>query len=54
MLLIYEKIIGDYLEFKNVELIFATGLSQKEFEKPVIYWRPKSHANFLKKLKSNR
>ena len=50
MLIIYEKIIGDYLEFKNVELIFATGLSQKEFEKPVIYWRLKSHANFLKKL----
>ena len=50
MLLIYEKIIGDYLEIKNVEVIFATGLSQKEFEIPVIYWRLKNHSNFLKKL----
>ena len=48
MFLIYEKIIGDYLELNNVEVIFATGLSQKEFETPVIYWRLKNHANFLK------
>ena len=50
MILVYEKIIGDYLELKNAEVIFATGLGQKEFEIPVIYWRLKNHANFLKKL----
>ena len=36
MLLIYEKIIGDYLELNNVEVIFATGLSQKNL-KPQSY-----------------
>tara|TARA_B100000989_G_scaffold50747_1_gene33593 strand:- start:1878 stop:3170 length:1293 start_codon:yes stop_codon:yes gene_type:complete len=50
MLLVYEKIIGDYLDIDNTEVIFATGLSQKEFVNPVFYWRLKNHADFLKSL----
>ena len=38
---------------KNYELIFATGLSQKEYDKPEIYWRIKDHESFLKKLDLN-
>ena len=50
MLETYEKIIQDYANKENYELIFATGLSQKEYDKPEIYWRIKDHKAFLKKL----
>ena len=53
MLEIYETIIQDYVSMKNYELIFATGLSQKEYDKPEIYWRIKDHESFLKKLDLN-
>tara|TARA_Y100001970_G_C14188091_1_gene833753 strand:+ start:676 stop:1962 length:1287 start_codon:yes stop_codon:yes gene_type:complete len=50
MLQTYEKIVKDYIGMAKHELIFATGLSQKEFDSPVIYWRVKNHSTFLEKL----
>ena len=50
MLQTYEKIVKDYIDLSKHELIFATGLSQKEFDSPMIYWRLKNHSTFLKKL----
>ena len=50
MLQTYEKIVKDYIDLSKHELIFATGLSQKEFDSPMIYWRLKNHSTFLRKL----
>ena len=49
MLQIYDAIIGHYLN-KKYEVIIATGLSQRPYEKPMFYYRLKNHKNFLNKL----
>lgn len=53
MLHTYEKVAKDYVEMKEYELIFATGLSQKEYDSPAFYWRLKNHESFLEKLNIN-
>lgn len=53
MLHTYEKVAKDYVEMKEYELIFATGLSQKEYDSPAFYWRLKNHESFLGKLNIN-
>lgn len=50
MLKVYDEILCDLLELQNTEIIVATGLSQKPFEKLKFYYRLKDHAFFLDKL----
>lgn len=53
MLKIYDEILNDYLSMSNVDLIIATGLSQKPYEKIKFYYRLSNHKNFLKMLNIN-
>ena len=50
MFKIYDRIIGDYLAYKDYDLIMATGLSQTPYLQPTYYYRPKEHELFLDKL----
>lgn len=50
MLYFYDKILGDYLNINGYESLIVTGLNQKEFDEPQIYWRLANHEQFLKKL----
>lgn len=50
MLFIYDSIIQDVLSSKNTEVIIATGLSQKPYEKLKFYYRLRDHKNFLRIL----
>jgi len=47
MLSFYDRIIGDYLAFDDVEVIVATGLSQQPYERLKYYYRLSDHAHFL-------
>ncbi len=47
---LYDVILGEFLELKNVRLMLLTGLSQKPNPKMVYYYRLKDHDEFLKKL----
>lgn len=47
MLMIYDKILGDYLGMDNFDLIVATGLTQKPYDRIKYYWRLKDCAKFL-------
>jgi hypothetical protein len=44
---IYDEIIGDYLKLNEVDIIVATGLSQKICEKPTYYYRLRNAKQFL-------
>lgn len=52
MLIIYDKIIGDYLNLSknSTSLLIATGLSQVPNDKIKFYWRLKNHKSFLNKI----
>lgn len=50
MLAVYDRIVGDYLRLPGVDLIVATGLSQKPYDRVKYYYRPRSHADFLTQL----
>lgn len=50
MLKVYDEMLSDLLSIKNTEVIVATGLSQKPYEKLELYYRLKDHASFLEKL----
>lgn len=49
MLTVYDVILKNILE-NSRNLIIATGLTQKTFERPVFYYRLKNHEAFLKKM----
>tara|TARA_Y100001970_G_C14240127_1_gene864389 strand:- start:745 stop:2040 length:1296 start_codon:yes stop_codon:yes gene_type:complete len=49
-LVVYNKIIGDYLEKNNYDLILATGLRQVAYDRVKYYYRLKDHKEFLNKL----
>ena len=53
VLFLYDKIIGDYLQLKDFNLIIATGLTQEINETAEYYYRLNLHKNFLKKLNIN-
>jgi hypothetical protein len=53
MLEVYDRIIEEYLANNNYELIVATGLSQKPYDRIKYYYRLKDHAVFLKKFGIN-
>ena len=52
MLEVYDKILGDNLEFysKKYQILIATGLRQVPYNKIKFYYRLKDHKEFLKKL----
>ncbi len=50
MVLFYDHILHEYSMFKNYEIILATGLSQKPYDRLKYYYRLVDHKNFLKLL----
>ena len=50
MLKVYDEMLLDILKLNNVEVIVATGLSQKPYEQLKFYYRLKDHSAFLKKI----
>ncbi|MCI3204937.1 hypothetical protein DBA20_08200 [Pandoraea capi] len=50
MLEVYDRLVADYLSFENTEVIVATGLSQKPYDRVKYYYRLKDHASFMDKL----
>lgn len=53
MLNVYNLIILELIDLPNTEVIIATGLSQKPYEKIKFYYRLKDHAAFLKMIGVN-
>jgi hypothetical protein len=53
MLEIYDCIIKEYLADDGCELIVATGLSQRAFDRIKYYYRLKNHFDFFKKIDIN-
>ena len=51
VLIVYDKILGDYLNMKEYDLIIATGLRQIPYEKVKFDYRLKDHEKFLDILK---
>tara|TARA_Y100000816_G_C26108192_1_gene589868 strand:- start:6002 stop:7303 length:1302 start_codon:yes stop_codon:yes gene_type:complete len=47
MLRVYDYMLHDILNIENTEVIIATGLSQKLYEKIKFYYRLKNHKSFL-------
>ncbi|MFC5474716.1 hypothetical protein [Paraherbaspirillum soli] len=47
MLEVYDRILGDYLALDDVDLIVATGLTQKPYDRVKYYWRLRDHVAFL-------
>lgn len=50
MLAVYDRIVADYLALEGVEVIVATGLSQRPYDRVKFYYRLKDHAGFLSKI----
>lgn len=48
MLEVYDTIVGEYINLKDTELVIATGLAQKPYDRIKYYWRLKDHAQFLR------
>ena len=51
MLKVYDEILSEVLNIEDAEIIIATGLSQKPYEKIKFYYRLKNHSAFLNMLK---
>jgi hypothetical protein len=50
MIEVYDRIIGEYLDVEDYELIIATGLSQCPYDRIKYYYRLKDHDVFLRKI----
>ena len=50
MLMVYDEILTDLISLPNTEVIVATGLSQKPYDKLKFYYRLKNHASFLEQM----
>ena len=53
MIEVYDLIIEEYLDHEDYELIIATGLSQRPYDRIKYYYRLKDHFDFLKKIGIN-
>lgn len=53
MLNCYDNFILELLNMKDVEIIIATGLSQKPYDRTKFYYRLKNHQKFLNMMKIN-
>lgn len=49
-LLVYENILDNYLDKKNIELVIATGLTQVPYDRTKFYYRLINHQLFFEKL----
>jgi hypothetical protein len=47
---LYDRIIGQYFKMEGVDLIIATGLSQKPYDRLKYYYRLKNHQQFLTEI----
>ena len=47
---LYDMIVGEYLDQSNSELLVATGLAQKPYDRLKFYYRLNRHADFLNSL----
>lgn len=50
MLEVYDLILRDYLALPDTDIIVATGLSQRPYDRVKFYYRPKDHARLLREL----
>src|SRR5271154_4976495 len=50
MLAVYDRILGEYLAMEDVDLIVATGLTQKPYDRVKYYWRLRDYENFMRLL----
>ena len=50
MLEVYDEILSSLLDLSNTEIIIATGLSQKPYDRLKFYYRLKNHSAFLDKI----
>tara|TARA_B100000768_G_C11266775_1_gene371486 strand:+ start:244 stop:1515 length:1272 start_codon:yes stop_codon:yes gene_type:complete len=51
--ILYDKILGDYVDNGKFNLAIATGLTQKPYDKLKFYYKIKKHSIFFNKLKIN-
>lgn len=47
MLKVYDKMLEDYLDSKDANVIIATGLTQVHYDRMKFYWRLRNHREFL-------
>jgi hypothetical protein len=47
---LYDLIVGEYFERTDTEVVLATGLAQKPYDRLKFYYRLNRHADFLRKL----
>lgn len=47
MLVVYDLIVGEYLDDPSTDLIVATGLTQQPYDRAKFYYRLKDHSAFL-------
>ena len=50
MLTFYDQLLGECMALPDTDLIIATGLSQKPYDRLKYYWRLNNHADFLRML----
>ena len=50
MIMFYDKILFEYKKLNDYEIVLATGLSQKPYDRTKYYYRLKNHDKFLKDL----
>jgi hypothetical protein len=50
MITVYDKVVGEYLNRDDLEMILATGLSQRPYDRTKFYYRLKDHAAFLTRI----
>lgn len=50
MLEVYDTVLGEFLDMPEFDLIIATGLSQKPYDRVKFYYRLRDHKEFLQSL----
>ena len=53
MIIFYDRILLEYKKLNNYEIVLATGLSQKPYDRKKFYYRLKNHEKFLRVLNIN-
>jgi hypothetical protein len=48
MLVVYDRILGDYLADEGTDIIVATGLTQRPYDRVKFYYRLRDHGAFLR------
>lgn len=50
VLCLYDLIVGEYFDRNDTEVVLATGLAQKPYDRVKFYYRLNTHAEFLRRL----